>query len=255
VARGAVGGRERSAPAFVIVYADREMLKWIRLVDFKSFVDEEVELAPVTVLVGANASGKSNLLDALWFLHGIVLHLPVDVVLDGEEEPRRNGEPWPGIRGGSAEASRLGSSGFELDSVWSRLTAGAEEIDGDVLYGVSCQTAPQPRLIADPSTVPSSVAASPSTKGPSSAGSAISPTSTRWWNAKASPSSSPPAGWRWQAALGSETGSRVGDAGAGKPLARASSSLSGARRARAAARRPALSLESGHRSAWSLVSG
>jgi energy-coupling factor transporter ATP-binding protein EcfA2 len=133
----------------VIVYADREMLKRIRLADFKSFVDEEVELAPVTVLVGANASGKSNLLDALWFLHGIVLHLPVDVVLDGEEEPRRNGEPWPGIRGGSAEASRLGSSGFELESVWSRLTAGTEEIDGEILYGVTCQTSPEPRLLSE----------------------------------------------------------------------------------------------------------
>ena len=44
------------------------MLERVRLTDFKSFVDEEVELAPLTLLVGANASGKSNFLDALRFL-------------------------------------------------------------------------------------------------------------------------------------------------------------------------------------------
>ncbi len=44
------------------------MLKRIHLVDFKSFVGEEVELAPLTMLEGANGSGKSNFLDALWFL-------------------------------------------------------------------------------------------------------------------------------------------------------------------------------------------
>ncbi len=44
------------------------MLERLRLTDFKSFVDEEAELAPLTLLVGANASGKSNFLDALRFL-------------------------------------------------------------------------------------------------------------------------------------------------------------------------------------------
>ena len=33
-----------------------------RMKNFKSFADAEVKLAPVTVLVGANGSGKSNLL-------------------------------------------------------------------------------------------------------------------------------------------------------------------------------------------------
>src|SRR5580692_4355524 len=46
----------------------RGMLERLRLTDFKSFVDEEAELSPLTLLVGANASGKSNFLDALRFL-------------------------------------------------------------------------------------------------------------------------------------------------------------------------------------------
>ena len=40
----------------------------LRAVNFRSLADVEVELAPLTVFVGPNASGKSNILDALRFL-------------------------------------------------------------------------------------------------------------------------------------------------------------------------------------------
>ena len=36
--------------------------------NFRSIRDAELELGPLTVLVGPNASGKSNLVDALQFL-------------------------------------------------------------------------------------------------------------------------------------------------------------------------------------------
>src|SRR5262245_18065296 len=49
------------------------MLKRIELTNFKSFARQGVELAPFTLLVGPNASGKSNLLDALRFLQGTAL--------------------------------------------------------------------------------------------------------------------------------------------------------------------------------------
>ncbi|HEX5718080.1 MAG TPA: AAA family ATPase [Thermoanaerobaculia bacterium] len=78
------------------------MLKRIRLTDFKSFVDEEVELAPLTLLVGANASGKSNLLDAIRFLHGISSDLTIAEVLNGEERSRP--DAWLGIRGRAQDA-------------------------------------------------------------------------------------------------------------------------------------------------------
>ncbi len=124
------------------------MLKRIHLTDFKSFVDEEIDLAPLTLLVGANASGKSNFLDALWLLHGLALNLSLGEVLDGEEPSRRNGEPWPGLRGGSTEASRLGKSGFEIESTWGRLgnlPAGGR----DVIHRIRCQTSPKPRVVAE----------------------------------------------------------------------------------------------------------
>ena len=36
--------------------------------NFRSIESAELELGPLTVLVGPNASGKSNLMDILWFL-------------------------------------------------------------------------------------------------------------------------------------------------------------------------------------------
>ena len=47
------------------------MLASLRLQNFKNFANETLRMGPFTVLVGANASGKSNVRDALRFLHGI----------------------------------------------------------------------------------------------------------------------------------------------------------------------------------------
>ncbi len=47
------------------------MISSIRLRNFKNFADETLLLGPFTVIVGANASGKSNILDAFRLLHGI----------------------------------------------------------------------------------------------------------------------------------------------------------------------------------------
>lgn len=44
----------------------------IRLENWRNFTDIEVELQNRVFLVGANATGKSNFLDALRFLHDLV---------------------------------------------------------------------------------------------------------------------------------------------------------------------------------------
>ena len=44
------------------------MITSIRLVNFKNFADETLRVGPFTVIVGANASGKSNIRDAFRFL-------------------------------------------------------------------------------------------------------------------------------------------------------------------------------------------
>lgn len=46
----------------------------LKLVDYLSVRDEELSLGSLNVLIGANASGKSNLMDALRFLRDVVQH-------------------------------------------------------------------------------------------------------------------------------------------------------------------------------------
>jgi len=129
------------------------MLKKIRLTNFKSFVDEEVEVAPLTLLVGANASGKSNFLDAIRVLQGLTLDLTVREVLDGEE--KASSDAWPGIRGSSQEAAWRRASSFSIESTWcapndeTRGLYGAEigRIEQepqliDITHGIACRTAP-----------------------------------------------------------------------------------------------------------------
>jgi len=47
------------------------MLKKLRLERFKNFQEAELTLGSLTILVGTNASGKSNIRDAFRFLQGI----------------------------------------------------------------------------------------------------------------------------------------------------------------------------------------
>lgn len=65
------------------------MITRLRLQRFKSFEDATLELGPFTLLVGANASGKSNLRDAFRFLHGIGRGYSLAEIID---EKRVGGE-------------------------------------------------------------------------------------------------------------------------------------------------------------------
>lgn len=129
------------------------MLKRIRLKDFKSFVNEEVEVAPLTLLVGANASGKSNFLDALRFLQGLSSGLTLSEVLNGERQSKPGA--WPGIRGRAEEAARMGEDAFTLESVWlaPRLGPSSEPDTSELLpnmaklqHRITCGTTPYPML-------------------------------------------------------------------------------------------------------------
>lgn len=48
-------------------------IKKIKIANFKSFKDVEVELGRFNVLIGANASGKSNFVQVFKFLRDIKL--------------------------------------------------------------------------------------------------------------------------------------------------------------------------------------
>lgn len=93
------------------------MLSRLRLQNFKSFVDQEIELGPLVIMVGANASGKSNFLDAIRFLQGVGLGMTFTEILRGRWEGGR--QIWPGIRGGIQEIASKGSRVFSVGSTWS----------------------------------------------------------------------------------------------------------------------------------------
>lgn len=97
------------------------MLTSLRLDHWKSFGSGEsgrnvVPLAPVTLLVGPNASGKSNVLDGLRFLQGAAFDFSLADVLRGRWEGQR--QTWQPIRGHMAEAAHQGASRFMLESAW-----------------------------------------------------------------------------------------------------------------------------------------
>ena len=79
------------------------MITSVRMVNFKNFADETLKVGPFTVIVGANASGKSNIRDAFRFLHGIGRGYTLAEILGGSTGRG-------GIGSGQAFGVRLGKS-------------------------------------------------------------------------------------------------------------------------------------------------
>lgn len=85
------------------------MFTELRLTDFKSFPHAELRFGPITTIIGANATGKSNLRDALRFLHGVGRGMTLTDIFGG-----KSSASWTGIRGGAPGAMRAGSSIFSV---------------------------------------------------------------------------------------------------------------------------------------------
>jgi len=87
------------------------VFKRIGVRHFKSLVDVRLPLGPFTLIVGANATGKSNIRDALRVLHGVGLGYSWAEILGG-----RYGAggvlQWRPIRGGAAEAASHNTDKF-----------------------------------------------------------------------------------------------------------------------------------------------
>ncbi len=83
------------------------MFTSLRLERFKSFKDAELKLGPFNVLIGANASGKSNIRDAFRFLHGIGRGYSLADII-GEKYGEGESRVWTGIGGDSGDCVRGG---------------------------------------------------------------------------------------------------------------------------------------------------
>lgn len=126
------------------------MLSQIRLQHFKSFRDASAPLGDLSLIVGTNASGKSNIREALRVLHGIGLGYSIAEVL-GERYGPGGILQWRGIRGGATEAGYLGQSRFRL-SATVKLTDDNELLPGDYHYTIEIDVSDLttgPRVVAE----------------------------------------------------------------------------------------------------------
>jgi predicted ATPase len=106
------------------------MFAQLRLTNFKSFPDAVLRFGSITTVIGANATGKSNLRDALKFLHAAGRGLTLPEIFGG-----KSSVGWAGIRGGAPGTVREGAKSFRL-----QLTAA--DLVYDVEIATSAKTGP-----------------------------------------------------------------------------------------------------------------
>jgi len=114
------------------------MIRKITLRNWKSFREATLYFDPLVVLIGTNASGKSNVIDALDFLSRIAQSKDLAECLHGSG----NGETF---RGGVEWVTRRGEQEFSLEVV-----VGAEGDPGtDYRYEITVRPAPRPIVTAE----------------------------------------------------------------------------------------------------------
>lgn len=106
------------------------MLKKLILENWKSFRYAELPLDPLTVLIGTNASGKSNVVEALEFLQRIANGENIEAALAGDKT-------LSSIRGGVEWAARKPENEFTLKVIIS-----GENDEIDYLYVIKIQILP-----------------------------------------------------------------------------------------------------------------
>ena len=106
------------------------MLKQLILENWKSFRNAELPLDPLTVLIGTNASGKSNVVEAFEFLQRVTQGENIEAALAGDKI-------LPSIRGGVEWAALKPETEFTLKF----LVQGDDE-HTDYLYAIKIQTQP-----------------------------------------------------------------------------------------------------------------
>ena len=89
------------------------MITKLKLTNFKNFKEAEINLGPMSILVGTNATGKSNVRDAFRFLHGIARGYTLAEII-GEKYGEGGQLQWSGIRGGTRETCFSGEQAFSL---------------------------------------------------------------------------------------------------------------------------------------------
>ncbi|MFI1950912.1 AAA family ATPase [Streptomyces xinghaiensis] len=122
-----------------------QTIQEVRLTAFKSFRDEALPLAPLTVLIGRNSSGKSNALDGLEVLSRLARGEDIVEALES-----RRSESGP-VRGGLAGCVPHGSDHFTLGCTVRREEPGTRYL---VDLDVTVQVEPEVRVVSERITGP-----------------------------------------------------------------------------------------------------
>lgn len=120
---GEPGGKKDGSPYPV--------LKYVRFESWKSFRDATLFVDPLTVLIGTNASGKSNALDGFQFLNRTALGKELRVALGGDPTLAQ-------LRGGIEWSAIQGSTTFRLE-----VSVKGEEERTEYQYSIAVDTQPR----------------------------------------------------------------------------------------------------------------
>jgi predicted ATPase len=113
------------------------MLKQLILENWKSFRYAELPLDPLTVLIGTNASGKSNVVEALEFLQRIARGENIEAALAGDKT-------LTSIRGGLEWAALKPETQFTLNAL-----VQGEDDKADYLYVIQTQIVSEVKVIEE----------------------------------------------------------------------------------------------------------
>lgn len=113
------------------------MLKKVILKNWKSFREASLPIDPLTILIGTNASGKSNALDALEFLYRVTMGKEIQAALAGDStlNPLRGGIEW---------ATLKPESQFTLEVIIQ-----GKDIKTDYHYSITVETQPRIQLFSE----------------------------------------------------------------------------------------------------------
>ena len=117
------------------------MIEHIEIEGFKSLERVSLDLGPLNIFVGTNASGKTNFLEALRVLQGIGYGYTIDEIFNGRPKIGNN-QAWEGIRGGSTYSGflRTPGAGPEGSLVQFRVRISMASIREPVHYSISIFT-------------------------------------------------------------------------------------------------------------------
>lgn len=126
------------------------MITRLHLEQFKSFKDAVLEAGPFTLLVGPNASGKSNLRDAFRLLCGLGRGYTLAETLGGKFIEGQ--QVWSGVRGGARGLAFRGSDTFALEVSFQKPPSGTETTYQPTTYRIEIDpgaNGKEPRMLKE----------------------------------------------------------------------------------------------------------